>query len=167
MGKAYRVCTDLHGSSQKIALKNVLCLPKLKRNLLSVQALAKLSVLFEGDECKISKDSRLIGIGTMQGKLYMLKVISEEYVNVAKNNLNIELWHCRFGHTGMDNISKLINENMVEGMSSTKDGGVSDVCEACVMGKQHRVPHPKKSFNKATELFETVHSDVCGPMNVK
>ena len=84
MGKAYRVCTDLHGSSQKIALKNVLYLPKLKRNLLSVQALTKLSVLFEGDECKISKDSRLIGIGTMQGKLYMLKVISEEYVNVAK-----------------------------------------------------------------------------------
>ena len=123
--------------------------------------------MFEGDECKISKDSRLVGIGTMQGKLYVLKVVSEEYVNVAKNNPNMELWHCRFGHLGMDNISKLINENIVEGMSSIEDGDVSDVCEACVMGKQHRVPYPKKSFNKATELFETVHSDVCGPMNVK
>ena len=133
------------------------------------KAMSKLgaTVVFEGDECKISKDSRLVGIGTMQGKLYVLKAVSEEYVNVAKNNPNMELWHCRFGHLGMDNISKLINENMVEGMSSTKDGDVSDVCEACVMGKQHRVPYPKKSFNKATELFETVHSDVCGPMNVK
>ncbi len=44
---------------------------------------------------------------------------------------------------------------------------MSDVCEACVQGKQHRMPYPKKSSNKATELFETVHSDVCGPMNVK
>ena len=56
--------------------------------------------MFEGHECKISKDSRLVGIGAMQGKLYMLKVISEEYVNVAKNNPNMELWHRRFGHLG-------------------------------------------------------------------
>ena len=89
----YRACTDLNESSQKIALKNVLYLPKLKRNLLSVQAMSKLraTVVFEGDECKISKDSRLVGIGTMQGKLYVLKVTSEEYVNVAKNNPNMEL----------------------------------------------------------------------------
>ena len=55
----YRVCTDLNGFSQKIALKNLLYLPKLKRNLLSVQAMSKLgaTVVFEGDECKISKDS--------------------------------------------------------------------------------------------------------------
>ena len=99
----------------------------------------------------------------MHGKLYMLKVISEEYVNVMKkNNPNKELWHCRFGHLGMDNISKLLNENMVEGMSNARDTDMSDVCEACVQGKQHRTPYPKKSSNKATELFETVHSDVCG-----
>ena len=29
------------------------------------------------------------------------------------------------------------------------------------------MPFPKKSFNKVTELFEIVHSDVCGSMNVK
>ena len=125
------------------------------------------TVVFEGNECRISKDSRLVGIGVMKGKLYMLKVVSKKYVNVAKNNPNMKLWHCRFGHLGMDNISKLLNENMVGGMSGVKDGDMSDVCEACVLGKQHRMPFPKKSFNKVTELFETVHSDVCGPMNVK
>ena len=46
---------------------------------------------------------------------------------------------------------------MVESMSSTKDDYVSDVCEACVMGKQHRVPYSKKSLNKEIELFEIVH----------
>ncbi len=166
----YRLSTDLNGSGQKIALKNVLYLPELKRNLLSVQTMSKLgaTVVFKEDECRISKDSKLIGIGTMYGKLYMLKVISEEYVNVMKkNNPNKELWHCRFGHLGMDNISKLLNENMVEGMSNARNTDMSDVCEACVQGKQHRTPYPKKSSNKATELFKTVHSDVCGPMNVK
>ena len=67
----------------------------------------------------------------------------------------------------MNNISKLLNENMVEGVSNVKDGDMSDVCEACVLGKQHSTPYPKKSFNEATEIFETVHSDVCGPMNLK
>ena len=92
----YRLTTDLNGSSQKVALKNVLYLPKLKRNILSVQDMSKLgaTVVFKEDECRISKDSRLIGIGTVHGRLYMLKVISEEYVNVMKNNPNMELWHC-------------------------------------------------------------------------
>ncbi len=102
----YWLSTYLNGSSQKIALKNVFYLSELKRNLLSVQAMSKLgaTVVFKEDECRISKDSKLIGIGTMHGKLYMLKVISEEYVNVMKkNNLIMKLWHCRFGHLGMDN----------------------------------------------------------------
>ena len=66
----YRLSIDLNGSSQKIAFKNVLYLPELKRNLLSVQAMSKLgaTVVFKEDECRISKDSRLIGIGTMHGK---------------------------------------------------------------------------------------------------
>ena len=42
--------------------------------------------------------------------------------------VDLDIW-------GMDNISKLLNENMVEGMSSTKDADVSYVWEACVMGK--------------------------------
>ena len=32
------------------------------------------------------------------------------------------LWHCRFGHLGMNGISKLINENMAEGMNCSDHG---------------------------------------------
>ena len=34
------------------------------------------------------------------------------------------------------------------------------------MGKQHRIPYPKGVSTRATEAFEVVHSDVCGPMPV-
>ena len=34
------------------------------------------------------------------------------------------------------------------------------------MGKQHRTPYPKGVSTRATEVFEVVHSDVCGPMSV-
>lgn len=57
---------------------------------------------------------------TIKESYTIISVISEEYP---------------FSHLGMDGISKLLNENMVEGMTSTKDGDLSDVCEACAMGK--------------------------------
>eukprot|EP00795_Rhopilema_esculentum_P001877 gene1877-biopygen10409 len=41
------------------------------------------------------------------------------------------------------------------------------VCEGCLMGKQHRNPFPKESFNRASEVLATIHSDVCGPINVE
>ncbi len=38
-------------------------------------------------------------------------------------------------------------------------------CEACIKGKQHRLPFPK-SAERATEILQIVHSDLCGPMHV-
>ena len=75
------------------------------------------------------------------------------------------LWHCRFGYLGMENISKLIDGNTVDGMKTTKDT-VTETCESCVMGKQHRTAYPKEIAYRAVEPFEIVHSDVCGPVHV-
>ena len=96
----------------------------------------------------------------------MLKVIPEkEDVNVAKEESNLNLWHCRFGHLGMENISKLMDGNMVDGMKTTTDN-VTGACESCVMGKQHRTAYPKDTPYRAVEPFEIVHIDVCGPIHV-
>ncbi len=98
----------------------------------------------------------------------MLKVIpGKEYINVAKEEPDIHLWHCRFGHLGMENMSKLINGKMVAGINDARDNGTNSACESCVMGKQHRTPYPKGIIPyRASEPFEIVHSDVCGPMHV-
>ena len=62
---------------------------------------------------------------------------------------------------------KLSKEEMVEGMSFVDSNEKhNSLCEGCVMGKQHRVPHPKVATTRATEPHETIHSDVCGPMPV-
>ena len=88
-------------------------------------------------------------------------------MHVAENNPNMELWHCRFGHLGKDNLSKLVNNDMVTGMVSSKDEDMPDVCEACIMGKQCHTLFPKRSFSRATELFEIVvvvsygHTPMC------
>ena len=40
-------------------------------------------------------------------------------------------------------------------------------CEACVKGKMHRIPFPKQSQHRATKALELIHSDLCGPLQVK
>jgi hypothetical protein len=125
-------------------------------------------IQFDGVQCKIERNSKLLATGELHGKLYMLKIIpGVEYINVAREAPDKNLWHCRFGHLGMNGISKLINENMAEGMNCSDHGKESSLCESCVMGKQHRTPFPKDTRHRASELFEIIHTDVYGPMHVK
>ena len=88
----------------------------------------------------------------------------EEHVNVASEESDLYLWHCRYGHLGMDNVVKLANGDMVKRMDHV-GGEKNCFFEACVMGKQHRRPYPKGVPYRAKEPFELIHSDVCGPMS--
>ena len=40
----------------------------------------------------------------------------------------------------------------------------SQVCEECVVGKQHRSQFPKSKSWRAKEVLGLVHSDICGPI---
>ena len=56
---------------------------------------------------------------------------------------------------------------MAEGMNCSDHSKELSLCESCVMGKQHRTPFPKDISQRSNQPFETIHSDVCGPMHVK
>ena len=162
----YHVKADVESHTQKISLQEVLHLPELEKNLLSVHAMVKCgaTVTFKDNKCEISRNSKILAMGEIQGKLYTLKIV-EEHVKVAKQQLNTDryLWHCRLGHLGMNNVNKLIDENMVSGMNGVSDAKENQFCEACTKGKQHHCPNPKTADYCASEPFELVHSDVCGP----
>ena len=163
----YHIKAVVNGKLQKIALRDVLYLPELDKNLLSVRAMVKLGavVSFENDLCKITRNSKLLAVGVIRGKLYVLKIM-EDQVNIASEELESDLflWHCRLGHLGMDNVIKLANGNMVKGIGHVSSDS-KPFCEGCVMGKQHRCPYPKGISYRAKEPFELIHSDVCGPMS--
>ena len=98
LGKGtYNLVADLrNGNTQNIAPKEVLYLPDLKKNLLSVQVMAKLdaSIQFDGTECKIMRNSKMLATETVHEKLYMLTIIPDvEYINVAKERPDKNLWH--------------------------------------------------------------------------
>ena len=123
------------------------------------------NIIFNGEKCEVTRNSKLLAVGEIVGKLYMLKIVQNEEVNIAKDESNLKLWQCRYGHLGMDYISKLINDKMVTGMDTVHDER-NVACEGFIMGKHHRSKFPKGKAKRATKPFKLVHSHVCRPMSV-
>ena len=84
--------------------------------------------------------------------------------NDAKSNEYI--WHCRYGHLGIDNLRLPSKENLVDGFDFDVTKGL-EFCEPCVKGKSHRNAFPHNRDKSVREPFELIHSDVCGKINAK
>ena len=96
----YHITAGFNGHTQSISLRDVLYLPHLEKNLLSVRAMIRLgaAVMFEDGVCKISRNSKLLAVGAMVRKLYVLKVVPDKHVHVAMDESSLKLWHYRLGH---------------------------------------------------------------------
>ena len=152
-----------------VLFKEVLYVPGLKKRLLSVSCITESGgeVRFKGKECTLIMNDRTYSFGHKFGKLWRLNNTASCFFGCANSdNVNsLASWHVRFGHLNTNDIKKLHDENLVDGMTlSTKD--VTNLCEGCALGKHSRDPFPKKSKSKSTELLELIHTDVCGPLNV-
>ena len=72
------------------------------------------------------------------------------------------LWHCRLGHIGVKRMKKLHKDRLLESL----DYESFDTCEPCLMGKMTKTPF-SRTMERATNLLEIIHTDVCGPMSVE
>src|SRR3954468_19595046 len=72
------------------------------------------------------------------------------------------LWHCRLGHIGVKRMNKLHADGLLESL----DYESLDACEPCLMGKMTETPF-SGTMERATDLLEIIHNDVCGPMSVE
>ena len=79
---------------------------------------------------------------------------------VNKNSANC-LWHCRLGHIGVKRMKKLHKDELLESL----DYESFDACEPCLMGKMTKTPF-SGTMERASDLLEIIHTDVCGPMSV-
>ena len=165
---AYHIVSDLGDHHLPIVLRDVLYLPDLDKNLLSVRAMVKpgATVEFQGNKCKITRNGKLLAVGKNERKLYLLQIVEDQHVYNAQKNSNLELWHYWYGHLGIDNVKVLMKGEMVDGISSKDNCQECSVCESCIMGKQHKTEYPKDGGKHKSDLLELVHSDVCGPMPV-
>lgn len=160
-------------SGIRIQLTNVLYIPDLPLNLISVVYLESLGVstFFEANQVKIYKDNMFIGTGTqvknglckLDATILESKQSYQAIANVAGqiNKISLEILHRRFDHISVHSLKKFYKSGNIDGLRwDYSDDQVNHFkCDACLSSKAHRVPfQPSKSH--ASAPLELVHSDV-------
>jgi len=95
-----------------------------------------------------------INISVIEDKCLLSEVKSENW-----------LWHQRYGHINFRNLNMLSEKKMVQGLPKIKLP--NEVCDMCCTGKQARNSYNATVPFNATRKLEVIHSDVCGPFEVK
>ena len=158
---------------QKCKLSDVLCVPDLAYNLLSVTKSTDFikSTVFTSTGCKfLDVAGNAIATGSRVGELYHLDCDKHgafvAHESSTGDVLSDQLWHKRYGHLGAQSMQKLVSGNMVLGLKCKMSGDIS-VCKPCVEGKLHRSKFPTDGGKRSKEVLGLVHSDVCGKISTK
>jgi len=157
----------VEGKKVKCKLNNVMHVPELGYQLLSVPTFDKLGLTtsFHSKRCRISNGAKLLATATMRGNLYELDTYPSSSETALIGN-SIQLWHHRLAHIQPSSIIRMSKSKAVQGLEICNSGDDLSKCSGCVLGKGHRAPIPKKSHTRAEKLLELVHSDVNGPLDI-
>ena len=124
------------GKTKRCVLRDVLYVPKLSYNLLSVTKASESGkvIKFDDTSCQIlNKRDRLIAVATKMGNLYYLQckeVEKNQQMNVVEKGTKERLWHRRYGHLGEKSLKKLAGKRLVDYNISKEIG----FCETCIGG---------------------------------
>lgn len=154
----------------KLELRDVLCVPELSVNLISISCLldSGCDIVFqnESNTCKITKDERVIGTAERRNNLWYLNVvIPEAQVNMSQGLDKSKLWHLRLNHLNLQSLQKLATSGKYPQLSNIQSSD-SHKCIGCALGKQHRLPYTSSLKDWNTEPLELVHTDLVGPISV-
>ena len=79
----------------------------------------------------------------------------------SNNDVDVITWHARLGHIGQDRMNRLAKEGHLGSLSKIE----MSTCENCLARKITRKPFGKAK--RAEFPLQLIHSDICGPMNVR
>jgi hypothetical protein len=188
------VYIKVNNSWQRAVLQDVLYVPELYGNLLSVTHLTGhgYDVNFTGKICQIySSDGTLICEGSRQADLFVLPTrITPAYSarvaitqldsfpsegNTATNpataltarstsRADVHLWHCRLGHLNHNDVLSMVKRGMVHGMEITGGSSHPSPCKPCITGKQTHSEILKHTETCSDTILGQVFSDVCGKL---
>lgn len=157
----------VRGTWENATIRNVFFVPKIKKNLLSVGILTSggYEVSFKDNRVLLMKNDLEYANGVKQNndvyrmffRVNTLRAIPE--ANIA---MNLKQWHERLGHVNQKTLCEMINCGAVNGVK------LADVknffCDACQLGKSHKLPFKNTSDRTIYRPGEFIHSDVCGPL---
>ncbi|KAK1647072.1 hypothetical protein QYE76_064877 [Lolium multiflorum] len=153
-----------------LSLNNCYFVPALSMNIISGSCLMQDGYSFksENNGCSIFMNNIFYGRAPQKNGLFLLDLDSSDThihnidaKRIKLNDNSTYMWHCRLGHIGVKRMKKLHTDGLLESL----DFESLDRCEACLMGKMTKTPF-SGMMERATDLLEIIHTDVCGPMSV-
>lgn len=158
---------DQKGQENKILFTNVLYVPELATNLISVSQIIKNGgqVKFDTSGCVIiNSKNQIIATASIVNNMYRLNMPGGlAHMSSVEHEQDAFCWHQRMGHLNFQSLKKM-SDNTEHVTFSGKTENLT--CITCKEGKQTRLPF-KSDGSKVTKPLELVHSDVCGPMEIQ
>ena len=166
-----RVSRTVNGEKQSGEIKDVLFVPGLSVNLISIACVPEngYNVTFNNDTANVN--GKIIMVGTRVVKtLYRLDISTDQLVTkgmaASSNTAPLDIWHERIAHANERIIKKMATGEAVTGMSiSPNSKQLNECCHGCNVGKMHKLPFTP-SQSKTHRVGELIHSDLVGPMQV-
>ena len=121
---------------------------------------------------KVTKSGKILMKGKPLNNLIGIEfVVKNKNIKIKRQANNVacndyEMWHQRLGHIGKSKFAELQNKQMMRDISRIEQVVPnSNICEACVKGKQARIPFKKaKDKTYVNRPLFIIHTDVCGPI---
>jgi histone deacetylase 1/2 len=154
--------STIHNSSRPLQLRDVLHVPSVTRNLLSVPRFTRdNNVFFEFHPwyffVKDRATREILLRGGVHGGLYRVDNPSVRRV-FSGLRVSREQWHARLGHPATPVVKHILHRNKLPLDSSSNNV----ICDSCQQGKSHQLPFPS-SDRVITKPLEFIYSDVWGP----
>lgn len=146
--------------AEKCNLKNVLLVPDLSENLLSVNAITDNGgvVTFHDKNVQVLKNNKIVLEGARDDRgLYLVRLNEDKKEAGLKCN-EVKDLHRKMGHIGVGNLKKLTTVEAEDLKELSK-------CSTCIQAKQTRLPFSSQR-SRADRVLQLIHTDVAGPFPV-
>lgn len=165
-GEVHLMCQDDKGNVREIKIDQVIYLPDIQANLISIGKLVEKGfiVKFEERSCKIIKNGIVIAMADYVNGLFRLKEADFSLLTQHgghKENCRHQ-WHRRLGHRDYKAIRSMENSDVVTGFN-VNECGIEEKCECCLEAKLTRYPFPTAE-KITTGILQIIHTDLCGPI---
>ena len=156
----------LPSNSRTLSLNNVLYVPDIARNLLSVKKLCtdnSVSVEFFPTKFQVkdlNTGAQMIKGKTRDGGYVWPGRDSPKPIAFSTSiKCPISIWHSRLGHPSISVLKSVVSSSMLSNSNNLS----SFHCDDCSINKSHKLPFSQNSSLSSTKPLETVYSDVWTP----
>ena len=174
--------TVVKGMARVNKVRNVMCMPGISRNLLSVGRLLDEhggQIAFTKHKAHLVTKGKHVVVAQRNGtRLYI--VCHQDYelgtasgTALAGTSISLEVakqrviaLHKAYSHASIGTLRTIIANRNFDGVT-TEHLKLLPPCEACLLGKAHKAPKQRRASEKATTFAERLCADCTGPFRTR